>query len=47
MTGKQVRSFAEFDSEVIAVEFWDAYYLERIQRMKTRRKAELEEAGLL
>ena len=27
------------------MEFWDAYYLEKIQEMKARRKAELEEAG--
>jgi len=27
--------------------FWDAYYLEKIQKMKARRKAELEEAGRL
>jgi len=32
---------------VIAVEFWDAYYLEKIQEMKARRRAELEEAGRL
>jgi len=25
------------------MEFWDAYYLEKIQKMKARRKAELEE----
>jgi len=31
----------------IAMNFWDAYYLERIQEMKARRKAELEEAGRL
>ena len=29
------------------MEFWDAYYLERIQEMKARRKAELEEADKL
>jgi len=29
------------------VEFWDAYYLEKIQEMKAQRKAELEEAGKL
>lgn len=29
------------------MEFWDAYYLEKIQKMKARRKAELEEAGKL
>jgi len=29
------------------MEFWDAHYLEKIQRMKARRKAELEEAGRL
>ena len=29
------------------MEFWDAYYLEKIQDMKARRKAELEEAGKL
>ena len=29
------------------MEFWDAYYLEKIQRMKARRKAELEEVGKL
>ena len=27
--------------------FWDAYYLEKIQEMKARRKARLEEAGRL
>jgi len=32
---------------VICMRFWDAYYLEKIQEMKTRRKAELEEAGRL
>ena len=29
------------------MEFWDAHYLEKIQAMKARRKAELEEAGKL
>jgi hypothetical protein len=29
------------------MQFWDAYYLEKIQVMKARRKAELEEAGKL
>jgi len=29
------------------MEFWDAYYLEKIQAMKAQRKAELEEAGKL
>ena len=29
------------------MEFLDAYYLEKIQEMKARRKAELEEAGRL
>lgn len=29
------------------MEFWDAHYLEKIQEMKARRKAELEEAGKL
>jgi hypothetical protein len=29
------------------MEFWDAYYLEKIQEMKAWRKAELEEAGKL
>lgn len=29
------------------MEFWDAYYLEKIQAMKARRRAELEEAGKL
>jgi hypothetical protein len=29
------------------MEFWDAYYLEKIQEMKARRRAELEEAGKL
>ena len=33
--------------EAIAMDFWDAYYLEKIQNMKARRKAELEEAGKL
>jgi len=33
--------------EVMAMEFWDAYYLEKIQEMKAQRKAELEEAGKL
>lgn len=27
------------------MEFWDAHYLEKIQAMKARRRAELEEAG--
>jgi hypothetical protein len=27
------------------MEFWDAYYLEKIQEMKARRKAELEDVG--
>jgi len=31
----------------MAMEFWDAYYLEKIQEMKAKRKAELEEAGKL
>jgi len=31
----------------MAMEFWDAYYLAKIQEMKARRKAELEEAGKL
>jgi len=44
---KQVKSLAHFDPEVIAMQFWDAYYLERIQKMKARRKAEMEEAGKL
>ena len=29
------------------MEFWDAWYLEKIQEMKARRKAELEDAGKL
>jgi hypothetical protein len=29
------------------MQFWDAYYLDRIQEMKARHKAELEEAGKL
>jgi len=29
------------------MQFWDAYYLEKIQAMKAKRKAELEEAGKL
>ena len=29
------------------MEFWDAWYLEKIQEMKARRKAELEDAGTL
>lgn len=29
------------------MEFWDAHYLEKIQKMKALRKAELEEAGRL
>jgi len=29
------------------MEFWDAWYLEKIQEMEARRKAELEEAGKL
>jgi hypothetical protein len=29
------------------MEFWDAWYLGKIQEMKARRKAELEEAGKL
>jgi hypothetical protein len=29
------------------MEFWDAYYLEKIQEMKAQRKAELEETGKL
>jgi hypothetical protein len=29
------------------MEFWDAWYLEKIQEMKARRRAELEEAGKL
>jgi hypothetical protein len=29
------------------MEFWDAYYLEKIQEMKAQRKAELEEVGKL
>ena len=29
------------------MKFWDAYYLEKIQEMKARRRAELEEAGKL
>ncbi len=29
------------------MEFWDAYYLEKIQEMKAQRKAEFEEAGKL
>jgi len=35
------------ESEVFAMQFWDAYYLEKIQEMKARRKAELQEAGRL
>jgi hypothetical protein len=27
--------------------FWDVYYLEKIQEMKARRRAELEEGGKL
>ena len=27
------------------MEFWDAWYLEKIQEMKAQRKAELEEVG--
>jgi len=34
-------------AEVMAMQFWDAYYLAKIQEMKARRKAELEEAGKL
>ncbi len=29
------------------MEFWDAWYLEKIQEMKAQRKAELEEVGEL
>ncbi len=29
------------------MQFWDAYYLEKIQEMKAQRKAELEEVGEL
>jgi hypothetical protein len=29
------------------MEFWDAWYLEKIQEMKAQRKAELEEVGKL
>jgi len=29
------------------MQFWDAYYLEKIQKIKAQRKAELEEAGKL
>ena len=36
-----------FRSEVNAMLFWDAYYLEKIQEMKAQRKAELEEVGKL
>ena len=44
---KQAKGLTKGHSEVIAMEFWDAYYLEKIQEMKARRKAELEEAGKL
>ena len=29
------------------MEFWDTWYLEKIEAMKARRKARLEEAGKL
>jgi len=29
------------------MQFWDAWYLEKIQEMKAQRKAELEAAGKL
>jgi hypothetical protein len=44
---RQVKSLARNPEEVIAMQFWDAYYLEKIQEMKARRKAELEAAGKL
>ena len=43
----RLRACAYFNSEVIAVQFWDTYYLEKIQEMKAQRKAELEEVGEL
>lgn len=29
------------------MQFWDTYYLDKIQKMKARRRAELEEEGKL
>ena len=29
------------------MQFWDAYYLEKIQEMKAQRKADMEGAGKL
>jgi len=43
----RLRASAHYRLEVIDMQFWDAYYLEKIQEMKARRKAELEEVGRL
>jgi hypothetical protein len=43
----QVKSLRLWNPEVFAMQFWDAYYLEKIQEMKALRKAELQEAGKL
>jgi len=45
LSEKQMVRCGKYAPEVIAVQFWDAWYLEKIQEMKARRKAELEEAG--
>ena len=44
---RQVKKPAQIHAGVIAMQFWDAYYLAKIQEMKARRRAELEEAGKL
>jgi len=47
LSEKQMVRCGKYAPEVIAVQFWNAWYLEKIQEMKAQRKAELEEAGKL